>query len=342
MKAVEISEPGRACLTERPEPTPREGEVLLRVRRIGFCGTDLSSFRGTNPLVAYPRVPGHEIAATIESLGAAVAGDWRVGQDVLVMPYTSCGKCSACLCGRTNCCASNQTLGVQREGALAERISVPEAKLIASDWLSLTEFALVEPLTIGFHAAGRGRVAAGDTVAVIGCGAIGLGVSAGAKFRGGRVIAIDVDDAKLELAKACGADDVINSQRDSLHDRLLDLTDGLGPRVVVEAVGLPATYQMAIEEACYAGRVVCLGYAKAPIALDTKLFVLKELDVVGSRNALPGDFADVVRMLEAGGFPADRIVTYTVDLAGAADALRHWSEHPSEVTKIHVTVDAQA
>jgi threonine dehydrogenase-like Zn-dependent dehydrogenase len=339
MKAVEITAPGQARLTERPDPTPQPGEVLLRVRRIGFCGTDLSSFRGTNPLVAYPRVPGHEIAATIESLGSGVAGGWRVGQDVLVMPYSNCGQCSACVAGRPNCCARNQTLGVQREGALAEWIAVPEAKLIASDRLSLTEFALVEPLTIGFHAAYRGRVAPDESVAVIGCGAIGLGVIAGAQFRGGRPIAIDVDDDKLDLARACGAAETINSQRESLHERLLKLTGGLGPRVVVEAVGLPATYRTAIEEACYAGRVVCIGYAKAPIELDTKQFVLKELDIVGSRNALPADFADVVGFLEQGGFPADRVVTQTVDLAGAADALRQWSEHPASVTKIHVTLD---
>lgn len=339
MRAIEISEPGQVRLVERPEPTPQRGEVLLRVRRIGFCGTDLSSFRGTNPLVAYPRVPGHEIAATIEALGAGVDGPWRVGQDVLVMPYTSCGKCSACLAGRNNCCAANQTLGVQREGALAEWITAPAEKLIASERLSLTEFALVEPLTIGFHAAGRGRITTGDAVAVIGCGAIGLGVTAGAKFRGGWVIAIDVDDAKLELAKACGADHTINSQRESVHERLLEFTGGLGPRVVVEAVGLASTYQMAIEEACYAGRVVCVGYAKAPIALDTKLFVLKELDIVGSRNALPADFADVVRMLEAGDFPSERVVSHRVDLDGAAAALRQWSDDPAAVTKIHVTLE---
>lgn len=338
MRAVEITSPGQARLTDRPTPTPQRGEALLRVRRIGFCGTDLSSYRGTNPLVAYPRVPGHEIAATIEALGPGASGDWRVGQDVLVMPYTSCGKCSACVAGRFNCCANNQTLGVQREGALAEWIAAPVEKLIASDRLSLTEFALVEPLTIGFHAAGRGRVGPDDAVAVIGCGAIGLGVIAGSRFRGGRVIAIDVDDAKLELAKACGAAEVVNSQSEPLHERLLELTGGLGPRVVVEAVGLPATYRTAIEEACYAGRVVCLGYAKAPIELDTKLFVLKELDIVGSRNALPADFADVVKMLEAGGFPSERIVTHRVNLAGAAAALRHWSEQPASVTKIHVTV----
>ncbi len=340
MKAMEITAPNDARLVERPEPTPRPGEALLRVRRVGYCGTDLSTYRGVNPLVAYPRVPGHEIAATIEALGPGVGGDWRVGQDVLVMPYTSCGQCSACLCGRNNCCAANQTLGVQREGALCERIAVPVEKLIASERLSLTEFALVEPLTIGFHAAGRGRVASGDTVAVIGCGAIGLGATAGAKFRGGTVIAIDVDDAKLDLARACGAAYVVNSQRESLHERLLELTGGLGPRVVVEAVGLAATYRTAVEEACYAGRVVCLGYAKAPIELDTKLFVLKELDIVGSRNALPADFADVVGMLERGGFPSERIVTHTVGLAEAPAAFRQWSDNPVAVTKIHVTLDA--
>jgi threonine dehydrogenase-like Zn-dependent dehydrogenase len=175
---------------------------------------------------------------------------------------------------------------------------------------------------------------------VFGCGAIGLGVIAGAKFRGGRVIAIDVDDAKLGLAKACGAEHAINSQREPLHERLLDLTGGLGPRVVVEAVGLPATYQAAIEEVCFAGRLVCLGYAKAPIALDTKLFVLKELDVMGSRNAMPADFADVVHMLEAGGFPTERVVSHRVGLDGAAAALKQWSDSPATVTKIHVSLDA--
>ena len=339
MKAVEISAPGQARLVERPTPEPRQGEVLLRVRRIGFCGTDLSSFRGTNALVSYPRVPGHEIAATIEQLGPGVEAPWRDGQDVLVMPYKNCGQCSACRAGRPNCCAANQTLGVQREGALAEWIVSPTEKLIVSERLSLTELALVEPITIGFHACRRGRVASGETVAVIGSGAIGLGVAAGATFRGARVIAIDVDDAKLDLARACGADEIINSQRESLHDRLVELTGGLGPDVVVEAVGLAATYQTAIEEACYAGRVVCLGYSKAAAPLDTNLFVLKELDVIGSRNALPADFADVVGMFEQGKFPAERVVSHRVDLSGAAEALRQWSESPSAVTKIHVSLD---
>jgi threonine dehydrogenase-like Zn-dependent dehydrogenase len=340
MNAIEISEPGRARRVERPEPEPQAGEALLRVRRIGYCGTDLSTFRGINPLVAYPRIPGHEIAATIERLGPGVEGPWRPGQDVLVMPYSSCGECSACIAGRPNCCANNQTLGVQRDGALAEWIAAPVAKLIPSETLTLTELALVEPLTIGFHAAARGRVGEGDIVAVFGCGAIGLGCIAGAVFRGGTTIAIDVDDAKLALARECGATHALNSTREPLHDRLRELTAGHGHRVVMEAVGAAATYQAAVEEACYAGRVVCIGYAKAPIELDTKQFVLKELDIVGSRNALPQDFADAVRMLERGAFPSAKVVTHTVGLDEAADAFQLWSDNPASVTKIHVTLDA--
>lgn len=338
MKALEITSPGITQLVDRPEPKLQPGEALLRIERVGFCGTDLSSFRGANPLVAYPRIPGHEIAATIEALAPGDTSKWVVGQQVLVIPYSNCGQCSACLAGRPNCCARNQTLGVQRDGAMAQWMTAPVSKLLTSEKLDAAELALVEPLTIGFHAAARGRVAKSDRVAVIGCGTIGLGVIAGCEFHGARVIAVDVDDAKLALARECGAAKTVNSQSDDLHERLLELTDGLGPNVIIEAVGAATTYRSAIEEACYAGRVVCLGYAKAPIELDTKLVVLKELDVMGSRNALPSDFSDVVRMLEAGRFPVDKVITQQVGLADAGEALRAWSENPAGVTKIHVVL----
>jgi threonine dehydrogenase-like Zn-dependent dehydrogenase len=340
MKAVEITSPGVVNIVERPAPVPRPGEALLRVDRVGFCGTDLSSFRGSNPLVAYPRIPGHEIAATIEALAPGDTSKWLIGQKVLVIPYSNCGRCSACQAGRPNCCAGNQTLGVQRDGAMAQWVTAPVSKLLGSEKLGVAELALVEPLTIGFHAAARARVTKTDRVAVIGCGTIGLGVIAGCVFRGARVIAVDVDDAKLALARECGATKAINSRTGDLHQRLLELTDGLGPHVVIEAVGSTATYQAALAEACFAGRVVCLGYAKAPIELDTKLIVLKELDVLGSRNALPEDFADVVRMLEGGGFPVDKVITQVVGIADAGAALSQWSDEPASVTKIHVALDA--
>jgi threonine dehydrogenase-like Zn-dependent dehydrogenase len=281
-------------------------------------------------------VPGHELGATIEALGPDVPAKYSAGQQVLVIPYSNCGKCTACRQNRPNCCQFNQTLGVQCEGGMAEYFVAPWQKLLSSPKLDLGEHALVEPLTVGFHAVDRGRVVESDTVAVFGCGAIGLGVIAGAAARGARVIAIDIDDAKLALAQKCGATHSINSRSESLHDRLVELTDGYGPEVIVEAVGLPQTFRAAVEEVCFAGRVVYIGYAKAPVEYDSKYFVMKELDVLGSRNALPGDFAAVVALLESGGFPVDDVVTTAAPLAEAGRLLAEWSDSPGEFTKIHV------
>jgi|ERR1035438_6894378 threonine dehydrogenase-like Zn-dependent dehydrogenase len=209
MKAFVIRAPGVHAMEEIPEPTPGPGEVLLRVRMIGFCGTDLSSFKGSNALVSYPRVPGHEIAATVEDPRGAPG--LHVGQDVTLMPYANCGLCTACRAGRPNACRDNRTLGVQREGALTEFIAVPAAKIFTAPTLSIRELCLVEPLSIGSHACSRGGVTAADTVAVFGCGGVGLGVIAIAAFRGARVIAVDVDERKLEVARSCGAAYTIHS-----------------------------------------------------------------------------------------------------------------------------------
>lgn len=339
MRALRILEPGRTELIELPKPIPQEGEVLVRVRRVGFCGSDLSTFRGLNPLAQYPRIPGHEASGTIEACGAGVPDAWTPGLDVTLSPYTSCGTCSACRRGRNNCCRNNQTLGVQREGALVEYLGVPWQKLFRSPRLSLRDLALVEPLTVGFHAVDRGRVSTSDTVLVFGCGAVGLGAIAGAAFRKARVIAVDVDDAKLDIARRCGAAETIDSKTAPIHEPLLALTGGHGPDVVIEAVGMPQTFRAAVEEVCFAGRVVYIGYAKAPVAYDTKLFVQKELDIMGSRNATPADFEAVIRLLETGGFPLETVVTHLCTLDTAGDALRDWDRNPGLVTKILVSLD---
>jgi len=310
----------------------------VRVRTVGFCGTDLSTFRGANPLVSYPRIPGHELGCTIQATGAAVPTEFRVGQDVLVHPYQNCGTCSACQQGRPNCCRDNQTLGVQRDGGMTELLAVPWQKLYTSDKLSLREMALVEPLTVGYHAVQRGRVTADDTVGVFGCGAIGIGVIAAAAERGATVIAIDVDDNKLALAQKVGAKHIINSARDELHAALQQLTDREGPRVMIEAVGLPETFRAAVEEVCFAGRVVYIGYAKQPVEYDSRLFVQRELDVVGSRNALEEDFRAVIAYLETGRFPVGDVITKVVPLADAGAALAAWDAHPAAICKIHVEI----
>jgi threonine dehydrogenase-like Zn-dependent dehydrogenase len=336
MKAFVIRAPGVHALEQIAEPQPGPGEVLLRVRMIGFCGTDLSSFKGTSALVSYPRVPGHEIAATVEDPRGAPG--LHVGQDVTLMPYANCGECTACRAGRPNACRNNRTLGVQREGALTEYIAVPAGKIFTAPSLSIRELCLVEPLSIGSHACSRGGVTAADTVAVFGCGGVGLGVIALAAFRGATVIGVDLDDAKLEVARAAGAAHTIHSGRESLHERLLEITGGHGPSVIVEAIGLPVTFRAAVDEVAQAGRVVYLGFAKDPVAYDTRQFVLKELDIRGSRNALPPDFAETIRMLEAGRFPVESAVGLTVPMEEAGEALAAWSANPAKFRKIQVSL----
>jgi threonine dehydrogenase-like Zn-dependent dehydrogenase len=340
VKAFCITAPGETAIRDVEEPVPGGDEVLLRVCVVGLCGSDLNTFRGTNPMVTYPRVPGHEISAVIESVGSRVADTWTPGTRVTVMPYTSCGACSACRRDRPNCCRDNQTLGVQCDGALADRIIVPQSKLFTSAKLNARELALVEPLTVGCHAVSRGGVTGVDTVAVLGCGAIGLGAVAAAAVAGARVVAVDIDDSKLALALEAGAVAGINSREDSLHARLRAITDDAGPDVVVEAVGRPETYRAAVDEVAFAGRVVYIGYAKKAVEYETKLFVQKELDVRGARNATREDFASVIRMLEQGRFPVDATISRTVSLANARAALRAWGEYPASVTKILVQVSA--
>jgi threonine dehydrogenase-like Zn-dependent dehydrogenase len=218
---------------------------------VGLCGSDLNSYRGMNPLVSYPRVIGHEIAATVLQGNS----EFAPGTQVTVSPYTSCGRCASCRSGRPNACQFNQTYGVQRDGVMTELLSVPDEKVYASS-LSHTELCLVEPLTIGMHAVSRARVTKNDVVAVYGCGGVGLGAIAGAAFRGAVTVAIDVDDEKLGIAKACGATHIIHSGRESMHDRLGELTEGLRPDVVIEAVGLPQTFRSVVEEVAFSGRVV--------------------------------------------------------------------------------------
>ena len=335
MKSIVLEAPGRAVVKEVGEPRIGEDEVLLQVRRVGLCGSDLNSYRGRNPLVSYPRIPGHEISATV--LDSGTHGEWEAGAVVTVLPYAACGHCAACQRGRPNACRENQTLGVQRDGALTELIAVPATKLYKAN-LTLKELCLVEPLTVGFHAVGRGRVTAKDTVAVFGCGGVGLGVVAGAAFRGARVIGVDVDDHKLETARKAGASAGINSKTSDVHERLMELTDRRGPDVVIEAIGLPATYRAAVEEVAYAGRVVYIGWAKEEVAYETRPFVHKELDIMGSRNAVPEDFREVIRMLEAKRFPVDAAVTHMVPFDETPAILDAWSHDPAQFTKIMIEV----
>ncbi len=339
MRALVMPAPGELVMGEAASPQLAPGEVLLRVHMVGLCGSDLNSFRGKNPMVSYPRIPGHEVSASIEAVGGGVPETLQPGMRVTVSPYTACGTCPSCRRGRENACRSNQTLGVQRDGALQEFLTVPWGKVQVSEGLSAQELCLVEPLSVGFHAVDRGRVIGTDTVAVLGCGGVGLAAVSASAFRGARTIAVDVDDAKLDVARRAGAHETINTRAENLHERLSALTGGDGPDVVIEAIGLPETFRAAVEEVAFTGRVVYIGYAKEHVKYETRLFVQKELDILGSRNATPKDFAAVMEVLRQKRFPVDGMITDIVPMEEAGSTLRQWDRNPAAFTKILVDLE---
>lgn len=337
MKAFAITGLKETGFVDRDEPVVGAGEVLLEVKYIGYCGSDLNTYRGFNPLVKLPRIPGHEISAVIVEKGAGVPEAWRVRQAVTVSPYTNCGLCSSCLKGRPNCCRYNETLGVQRDGAMAKYLCVPWQKLYDAEGLSPEHIELIEPLTVGGHAADRSGAMEDDVTAVIGCGAVGLGAVLGlARKNARRVIAIDVDDEKLALAREFGATDVVNSASTDLHAALEELSGGHGPNCIIEAVGLPATFRAAVDEVAFAGSVTYIGYAKAPVEYQTKLFVQKELDICGSRNANPENFRRVIDFARRGLFPIAKMLTKTYAFEEAGQALADWDAAPGKVCRMAV------
>ena len=336
MKAIQISEPSVMKVIEMAEPQMGDDEVLLRMKYVGFCGSDLNTFRGGNPMVKMPVVPGHEVGAEIVSVGKNVPEGLKPGMTVTVNPYTNCGKCASCRNGRVNACEHNETLGVQRWGAMCEYLVMPWEKVIPAGLLTPRTCALIEPMSVGFHAVSRAQVTDIDVVLVIGCGMVGMGAVVRSAQRGATVVAADIDDEKLELAKQMGASYTINTLKEDVHARLREMTSGFGPDVVIEAVGSIPTYQMAIDEVAFTGRVICIGYAKSEVSFQTKYFVQKELDIRGSRNAQPSDFRAVIHYLERGTCPVDRLISNEVKPEAAEDAMKQWAAEPGKVFRILV------
>ena len=334
MKAVRIIEKSKTELVEMRKPDLKPGHILLKTGYVGFCGSDLNTFRGLNPLVKLPIIPGHEIGAVIEDIADDIPVNLKAGMKTTVNPYTSCGNCAACLNGRPNACEFNQTLGVQRDGAMAEYLLVPWNKIVADESISVRDFALVEPLSVGFHAVDRAKVTDVDTVMIIGCGMIGLGAIIRAVIKGCKVIAVDVDDKKLDLAKQLGVCYTINTQKEDLHEKIGEITGKRGADVIIEAVGRPETYLASVSEIAFTGRIVFIGYVKEKVPFDTQYFVKKEVDMLGSRNAMPNDFRSVIEYLKKGICPVEKLVTAVFSPEEAQTALEQWEEKPNEVFRM--------
>jgi len=336
MRAIRITSPGVIRKINIPEPRINANEVLLKIEYVGLCGSDLSTFSGRNPLVQYPRIPGHEISGIITEKGKEVPDKLETGKRVTVIPYTSCGNCAACKNGRANACRYNQTLGVQRDGAMADYLAVPWEKIVLTDALTGKESALTEPLTVGFHAVSRGAVTGKDTVMVLGCGMVGTGAIIRSVMKRAEVIAVDIDDNKLLLAQKLGARYTINSSETSVHKKTEEITRGHGPSVVIEAAGNPATWVMAIEEVSFTGRIICIGYVKDTVPVATRLIVQKELDIRGSRNATPADFEAAVSYLGSGTCPVDSLVSRIISPDEVGESMKFWAEKPGQIQKILV------
>lgn len=336
MKALNITAEKQMKVVDIPEQELGNGEVLIRIEYVGFCGSDLNTYLGRNPMVKLPVIPGHEIGAVIEEVGSGVPSDLKPGMTVTVNPYTNCGKCASCRNGRVNACQYNETLGVQRNGSMRERMVLPWTKILPAEGLDTRTCAIAEPMSVGFHAVSRAEVSDIDTVMVIGCGMVGLGAVVRAAMRGATVIAADIDDEKLALAKELGAAYTVNTMGEDVHARLVEITSGMMPDVIIEAVGSPLTYCMAVDEVAFTGRVICIGYAKSEVSFQTKYFVQKELDIRGSRNALPSDFKAVIQYLRRGTCPVDKLVTMTVGPEDADAAMQKWAENPGKVFRILV------
>ncbi len=335
MKAIKITDINKVELIEIEKPSPKAGDVLLKIRYVGFCGSDLNTFSGKNPMVKLPVIPGHEIGAIVEQVTDGVPESIIKGMVVTLNPYTNCGFCPSCRNGRPNACQFNQTFGVQRDGAMCEYISVPWQKIIIAPEIDVKDIALVEPMSVGFHAVSRAEVTDIDTVLVIGCGMIGIGAIVRAALRGANVIAMDIDDEKLSIAKQLGATHGINSKSEDVHQRLMKITNNMGPDVVIEAVGSPITYQIAVNEVAFTGRVVYIGYAKSEVSFETKNFVQKELDIRGSRNAMPEDFRAVIEYFKKNGIPSF-LINKIYAPENAQEALEYWSENPGKVFKLMI------
>lgn len=283
MTAVVVEKPHQLRIGESRAETPGAGEVLVRVRRAGICGSDIHIFHGTNPFAKYPRVIGHEFAGEIAAVGPGVPG-FSLGDRVVVDPVVACGHCYPCRVGRPNVCANLEVMGVHRDGGFRDHLVVPAANAVAVGDLPFEVAAMAEPFSIAANVLERtGGAQATDTVLIYGAGMIGLTVLLAARLEGARCIVTDIDDARLARAAELGAARVINARRESVPEAMKTENDGLGPSLVIEAAGAPGLIDEATRVASPAGRIGLLGFTAEPTPIVQQEIVKKELTIAGSR-----------------------------------------------------------
>ena len=342
MKALQLEKPQAWRTIDIAEPaTPGPGEALLRVNSVGICGTDFSGYLGKMPFFSYPRIPGHELGVEVLAVGAGVT-NIRPGDRCSVEPYLNCGHCYTCRRGHTNCCETNKTLGVMCDGGLTERIILPARKLHPSAKLNFEQLALVETLAIGCHAINRGNPKPDEHVLVIGAGPIGLSAIEFAKLAAKKTIVLDMNEQRLAFVRErMGVPDTILATGDGGElQRLAELTNGQLADVVVDATGSNKSMAQALNYCAFKGRLVYVGITQAEIALPhAPALHRRELDILASRNALPGDFTRIIRLIEDGRLDTRPWITHRAAFAEVADVFPTWLKPETGVIKAVVSVD---
>lgn len=300
MKAIVLEKPEQFVRVSIEEPaSPGAGEALVKVHRIGICGTDISGYLGKMPFFSYPRIPGHELGVEVIAVGAGVT-NVKQGDCCSIEPYMNCGDCHACRKGASNCCANLKVLGVMTDGGMRERFVLPARKLHPSARLSFDQLALVETLAIGCHAVDRPALTKGENCLVIGAGPIGLSAIVFARIAGAKVIVLDVNAQRLEFCKkTMGVDETIVLS-DNVIDDLRRVTDGSLPDVVIDATGNNLSMSNAFGYVAPTGRLVYVGITTKEVTFKHPIFHKPEGTLLCSRNALPRDFTRIIRLIETG------------------------------------------
>ncbi len=339
MKTILIEEPRKVKIIENPIPVPKEGEALLRILRGGICGSDLGTYRSSFAYASYPRVPGHEFSAEIVELnGDGSKYGLKKSMIVTCNPYFNCGHCYSCERGLVNCCEHNETLGAQRDGVFSEYAVMPFERIYDGKGLDPALLAAIEPFCISYHGAvTRGRAGKGDTVLVIGAGTIGTLAAVAAKSQGATVYISDVAEKKLNYAvRNFGLDGGILNTGADFIDRCFEITKGRGFDVAIEAIGLPGTFQNAIDAAAFGGRVVLIGVGKKNLDFNFTLLQKKELNVFGSRNALKQDFLNLIDLVKSGKVDISKAVTNTYALDDAPRAFDEFDRNGADMLKVEI------
>ncbi len=339
MRAVVIDKAYSVKIIEKEKPVIEHGkQVLIKVKSVGICGSDVHIYHGTNPLATYPRTIGHEFAGEIVEIGSEVK-TLKVGDRVSVEPIIFCGDCYACNNGQPNVCAELEVMGVHRDGGMQDYVVVNEEKAHILPEKTPWEVAcLIEPFTIGAQSTNRADIKPGDTVLVFGAGTIGLTVLQNAKNRGARVIITDIDDDKLEFAKKQGADEVINVRVKNLKDEIMRLTDGYGPNVSIDAACLKETLEQAVELTSPAGRVVVLGFALETCDIAPYYITKKQLRIIGSRLEYK-QFPYVIEEYKKGNLNLGALISHKLPLEDVKKGLEILSDPNVKTTKVVLLLD---